>query len=618
MSIQIPIKVGYQSVKEATAETQKLKQKLVDVGSMNTTIHARMDTAHGGSQAIFMQQNRAIQQSIDKLMRGGASSSSWSNNPDGSRTYTSPGGVRYGYSPPGGSNAGSTTGNDGFNFTGLAKAAFPYLLAGMGIGSLKAMMVDAKEQAKIFELSRIDLSMRGYTATDSRLKDAAKLGYTPLEQSEIATTLNRTGLTGKHLDQLIGTAMYQGRGTAVGGQSIASYMEKVFPFIQRTTVDKLGERLNTPILNLYKAATAFGQGSRYQEILASNQQAISALVSARGGEGLDSQGLSKLSLLQMGLWKTGKIGEGQSGIKLMAGLDQGIRAGGSDPGSRIFMAQALGIDKVTNLSNLWDFKLRQSRGASDLQNIIGVFNQSQKITDAHGLKGTEAAAMQKLTLESALGTLQPYQIEALSQPEFQKFIRQASINPKAAWATFQESPEYKRLLNSDKSTAEWMKSLGAQAMAANAGEMVAELPAGRKLLQLGNTGKDAVTGALDLGDKLLDNGLPPSMTVPVNEQTSEQLEQNINYLTVRPNNPRLLESLKKRQKELWSTGVDMTYMRQSSPASTSAASVVTSNTEGISPVQTSEVTRRLDTMIDILSGKHFTPSQPTGLDSRFK
>lgn len=465
MSLDIPIRVGYQSIKDAAAETQKLKQKLVDVGSMNVDVHTRMEATHSGSQAVFMQQNRAIQSSIDKLIRGGQSGS-WATNPDGSRTYTSPTGVKYG----GGTPPPSASDGGGFSLGDMAKKFIAPAVIGYAIwNELKA----DHRSAKTFEQGRLPLALKGVNIKDDVLSGAANIGTSSSELIQAYEAMSGSGISNRQMGSFAAkymspkdgkegysanygnTIVGMGLSTGLGTPTFANYLARTTK-VSDDKADKAYEHMNAAASNLLKSSQKLGIWGRLGETYQAHNTIMEQFAMSRGGQVASGKDLDNMTSLQTAMMGLGKIGQGQQGANLWSGLNSGILGGGSDPGSKILFARALGIDKVHDQKSLWEYKTRKSQGATP-ENILATLQELDRVNP--GDQWTKKNALLEM-----FPALKPQQINALTATSkggfsFQSMMAKVTDGHKVSAKDLQSSDAYHSALEEFGLTDEQAKEI---------------------------------------------------------------------------------------------------------------------------------------------------------------
>lgn len=510
------INVDYKSLKEAGTEADKLKNRLADLGSMDVPIHAHtgnLPYSGNPSAAAFNQYSKAISESITKLITPGKG---WSTSANGAPVYTSPGGVQYAKAS-GGGGAGRFDGSPLMDAMGggVGKLA-KYAGLAMGIGGTAAALSwlnNSAEKNKIYEIVNGDLARRGGRFDNSWLKLGASYGFRPLEQQAIYDQLNtRMGLSGQHLKVGGVESMFWARKMGIPAEALAGYYAGTYhtgaDIAAEKNPDDLSKKLQAPINLLYKAAVALGARGRMEEILQKNQAILTSIVANRSGNELTFAQREAMSILQMGMWsQPGQMGKGASGVQNFQDMDRSIRAGGTDPGAKIAMAKALGIDGVTSRAKYWEFLQRQEEGASP-RNINAVLDQSESMAALQNLPPEEATAQAKLNLKGTLG-LSPRQVDFWTRPGMRRMLKLLSTgNSKAALSSILDTQDGKaRLKEAEISPEELMAQVGNSFRQSDAMTDLADVTAGAAGAKFRSEVKRTTVPLRHLGGALVETGV---------------------------------------------------------------------------------------------------------------
>lgn len=444
-TLGVDVKVNYRQLQEATKNAAALKQSLKDVGNTSPKINITEPKA-GISDAEFGQrsspaseiakQNRILHQGLREIVNEGRST--WRE--------------RYRIVPP--SERGGGGGGGGDNESGAGSGSGPGLLnrslrtagrlagyvAAIGGGaSLLTFIHGSAAQAASYGAGEADLIMRGGNGRFRR--NAAHMGYTPEEALAIQNEIGgRTGYMGDELDNASLAAARWGRRMGISGERVADYIGGSYATTGAST-----EEYAKQLKYLRDTAVALGARGRIEEVLRNNQQIMATIVQGRGGKELSDEERTGTLALQMALWSNpGQIGKGQSGVNLLAGLDQGIRAGGGSPGAKMFLAQALGVENLNSMQDVWKFRKRQHEGAS-VRNVRDILDYSKRISAQLGHSPEEAKTFAMMNISESLG-LNENQTEELFTENFQKKLYQADTKPEAMLQDVQKSPEGKKRL----------------------------------------------------------------------------------------------------------------------------------------------------------------------------
>lgn len=281
--------------------------------------------------------------------------------------------------------------------------------------SLLSFLHNSVNQAADLGSATADLAMRG--GTGDFYARAAKYGFTPLEAIQMQDTIGgKTGYTGKRLNEAGEIAAYNARKMGVGGETVAGYIAGSYGSTGANATE-YGKQLK----NLRDTAVALGARGRIEEVLKNNQEIMTSIVRGRGGAELSAGERTGTLALQMALWGTaGQIGKGQSGANLMQTMDQGIRNGGNTPGQKIFLSQALGVEGVNSIKDVWEFNKRMNEGGSP-RNIKAVLDYSESIAKQRGMSPEDSRIFSMMNIRDVLG-LNERQTEAVFQSGFRAAV----------------------------------------------------------------------------------------------------------------------------------------------------------------------------------------------------
>lgn len=275
--------------------------------------------------------------------------------------------------------------------------------------SLLSFLHNSVNQAADLGSATADLAMRG--GTGDFYARAAKYGFTPLEAIQMQDTIGgKTGYTGKRLNEAGEIAAYNARKMGVGGETVAGYIAGSYGSTGANATE-YGKQLK----NLRDTAVALGARGRIEEVLKNNQEIMTSMVRGRGGAELTAGERTGTLAMQMALWGTGgQIGKGQSGANLMQTMDQGIRNGGNTPGQKIFLSQALGVEGVNSIKDVWEFNKRMNEGATP-RNVKAVLDYSESIAKQRGMSPGDSEIFAMMNVRDTLG-LNERQTETLFAP----------------------------------------------------------------------------------------------------------------------------------------------------------------------------------------------------------
>lgn len=307
--------------------------------------------------------------------------------------------------------------------------------------SLFSLLHDSVNQTASYGAGEADLLMRG---GNDRFRHNAKLqGYTPEEALAIQNAIgSRTGFQDKELNDASYQAAWYGRRMGMSGQSVSNYIGGTYA-ATGWSGDSISEgSVDKQLKYLRDTAVALGARGRIEEVLHNNQQIMTSIVQGRGGKELSATERMDTLAMQMALWGTsGQLGKGQSGANLLATMDQSIRGGGKTPGEKMFLAQALGVESVNSLEDIWEFNKRMNEGASK-RNVKSVIDYSLKIAKQLGKSEKETKLFAMMNLRDALN-LNENQTEKLLEANLQGID-----SPDKALKAMQSTPEGRRRLKS--------------------------------------------------------------------------------------------------------------------------------------------------------------------------
>ncbi|BDV44102.1 hypothetical protein GURASL_30250 [Geotalea uraniireducens] len=428
--IGVDIKVNRQQLLDAKKAAEDLKKNLRDVAAAPVNIRItepkQMDEnlfpQRHVSVADVARQNQVLSKSVNDFIQE-SRRSSWRDS------YSiRPPSPPFPPTPPGG---GRDTGDGFFRRSlrwGGRVAGYGAALAG-GF-SLLSLLHESTTQAANYGGGEADLIMRG--GNDRFRRNAMLMGYTPEEALHIQDTIGKnTGFGNSRLNDASYSAAYYGRLMGIPGAMVAGYIGASFP----ATGASVGE-YEKQLKYLRDTAVALGARGRIEEVLKNNQQIMAHVVQGRGGKEFSDLERMQMLSMQMGLWATpGQIGKGQSGANLLGTVDQGIRNGGNSPGSKIFLAQALGVENVNSMKDLWTFNKRMSEGGS-ARNIKAVLDYSEKIATQRGLSPDDAKIFAMMNIRDSLG-LNENQTEAIFSSAFRKSLDASmKYSPETAMKAF--------------------------------------------------------------------------------------------------------------------------------------------------------------------------------------
>ena len=362
-------------------------------------------------------------------------------------------------------------------------------MLGFGAGilggfSIMQFLHDSMTQSANYSGNEADLTMRG--AKPGFRNNAALMGYDPMESIAIQENIGKkTDHQGQGLNDISLSAAYYGRKMGIGGEAVSSYVGGSFASTGASV-----EATNKQLKYLHDTAIALGARGRIEEVLRSNQSIMAGIVQGRGGKELtDTERMGTLAM-QMGLWSgQGQIGKGSSGANIVGTMDQNIRSGGSSPGTQIMLSQALGIEKVTSLKELWDYQKRKLEGASP-RNVKAIIDYSEKISKQQGYGKEETELIAKMNVRDAFG-LNENQTDKVMSPEFR-----ASLEGESNLKDMVKTPEGRKRLQ--EAGIDPMSLMGNTHRRTIAGMSNVKIDAGNKLLPYVDKFKDAMM--MSLGD----------------------------------------------------------------------------------------------------------------------
>lgn len=489
-TLNVDVAVNYRQLKEASKNVSDLKKNLKELSTSQTNIKINEHKAgipdalfpqQAASAAVIERQNRVMRESLRDVVNAGKST--WRDR----YWIGAPVGGGDGLPIQGSAGAGGGFFRNGFRTAGRMAG---YAAAIGGGFSLFSLLHDSVNQAASYGAGEADLLMRG---GNDRFRHNAKLqGYTPEEALAIQNVIgSRTGFQGKELNDASYQATWYGRRMGISGQSVANYIGGTNASTgwsgDSTSTDSIDKQLKY----LRDTAVALGARGRIEEVLHNNQQIMSTIVQGRGGKELSTDERLGMLAMQMGLWNTpGQIGKGASGTNILATMDQSIRGGGGTPGEKIFLAQALGVEGVKSLKDLWEFEKRMNEGGSR-RNVKAVLDYSKKIAAHLGYSPEDTEQFAMRNVRDVLH-LNENQTEAVFSSKFLESLEGAPV----------------KALKKMQGTAEGRKRLGAadidpfslkgnQHRRTVAGFANAELKVGEKLLPYVDDLKSGMTRLVD-------------------------------------------------------------------------------------------------------------------------
>lgn len=417
--VGVDLKVNYKQLQEAAKNVESLKKNLKELSGSQHKINVFESKAQSLSDAEFGQrtstagaverQNSILRDSLRDIVNE-SKRSSWRDR----YRITPPTPPE----PPGGGGGG--WGGGGLFSRGLRFAGrFAGYGAAIGGGfSLLSFLHNSVNQAANYGAGEADLLMRG--GNDRFRLNAAAMGYDPMEALAIQNTVGaRTGYQGNTLNNASYQAAWYGRRMGISGQSVAGYIGGTFA---ATGADPEGYAKQLKYLR--DTAVALGARGRIEEVLHANQQIMTSMVQGRRGAELSDSERTGVLAMQMSLWGTsGQLGKGTSGANMLSTMDQSIRAGGKTPGEKMFLAQALEIEKVNSLQGVWDFQKRMNEGASP-RNVKAVLDYSRKIAGQLGYSEHDTKLFAMMNVRDMLNLnenqtekLYEANIQAIGSPE---------------------------------------------------------------------------------------------------------------------------------------------------------------------------------------------------------
>lgn len=578
MAIEIPIHVNYQTVKDAGKEAGKLRQELVDLGGMDVPVNLRVDTA--GWRAAAEKYSKIIQESIDRVIKG-PSRGGITIGPDGRRLYTSPEGVQYGMG--GGSGAGSSIPSDGDRF-GIGNIIKRYLGPAAAGYYLWNELKQEHRDAKQFEREQMPLRLRGVKISDYQLQDAAKFyGMSPTEYASVYGQLGAAGLSSRSLNpsKVNGSFGYSSESnkfvTAIGGLGIQTSLgaEQVANFFTKSLKltdskdSKAFDALNGAASHLLKSSQRLGIWGRLGETYQAHSSIMEQLAATRGGSEVSAKEIMAMTSMQQIMMGMGKVGQGQNSANLFSGLNAGITAGGSDPGSQMLFAKAMGIGSVNSLEDLWEYEMRKSRGATP-DNILRVL---QTIDGQNPLGGKEGLANKRHTLLRLFPQLKAPQINALTATNgagysFQKLLAKVVSGEAISIKDLQSSSEYREALAESGLTGEELNDvLGLQDKTQDAKQQALNATGlGRTALKATVMGKGIKNSVKDTlfsgiknqmtGDAKVRFGGQPD---DLREWSPDKLDELKHYYQIKGGRKDIVDSINKIQGSRFTEGVDQSY-----------------------------------------------------------
>lgn len=247
------------------------------------------------------------------------------------------------------------------------KKAIGMGMALVGAGTIIGFLRGSMSSAANVGGGESDLSMRGYKPFNP-----ASYGFKGSEHLAVAESLSGgTGYKGDSLATVVETAKAATRAMGTDSSVVTTFMNSAF---QATgfSAAQLKESTNT----MFKMSRAIGAEGRIVDLLAANQSLLSHATQQTSGKELSGGQVGYLQNLQMQAWSMpGMMGKGQNASNLLNQFSSSIAGEGGTPGQQAFMFSALGGNKISSVSDYYDFQRRKQRGLADPQNASMIFDK---------------------------------------------------------------------------------------------------------------------------------------------------------------------------------------------------------------------------------------------------
>jgi hypothetical protein len=422
----IKLNVDYVGVKNASVETDKLKNKLSDLGSMNVNVSHKMSASD-----IITQQNKALLQSLNKSFGGTPtgqtrSGATWHDNPDGSRTYVPPGGGppitarptgpataglpavtnSNGGKPP---DSGDTQQPNSHNEGGTSLLAKTAMLAAgaFTVSSALGFLSRARQTFIASETNREGLTARGISGVDRHL------GFNQIEMQDQARSLNaRTGLSSKSARRAVSTF-------STGSDTDPSLAIGVMERMKNATMD--GEGSGKKMLGVLQIIAKLTKDSpeRIAKVVGGN---IDTVMRAQGGAEISKRRIAQTEAFTHALYNTGVQGRSAETFSI---LKDAMKPTG-DPATDIMKAQMMGMyDGEMTSGKLWDIKKREAAGLTDPENRKGFLGLMKSDQYDQGMKNQFASKFfPKLDPTGVEGMVET--IQKFDESEFDAYYKKYS------------------------------------------------------------------------------------------------------------------------------------------------------------------------------------------------